>query len=124
MLSYSFYQVLHLFGAFVLFSALGGMCALALSNEAGERARRLLGIAHGVALLLVLVAGFGQLARLGEYWPVPLWAWLKLGIWVVLGGAVTVVRRRPDLAGLLLWLLPLLGALAGYLAIYRVGGGG
>ena len=45
--------------------------------------------------------------------------WLKALIWLVFGGIIVVIRRSPRTSAALWWALPLLGALAAYLAIYK-----
>ncbi len=119
MLSLQVYKALHMFGIMLMFSALGAVIATA--GEDSPRLKKLGGMAHGIALLLILVGGFGMLTRLGiGSWP--LWVWLKLGIWVIFGAATVFVRRAGDKAGWLLVLLPVLGAVSAWLALYRVGG--
>ena len=121
-MSLLFYKVLHLFGIMVLFSALGAMIAAAAAGgEENPRLRKLGGIAHGVALAIILVAGFGLLARQGFGGGWPLWVWLKLVIWLVFGAATVFVRKAGERAGWLLVLLPVLGTVAAWLALYRVG---
>jgi hypothetical protein len=71
-------------------------------------------------LLLILFSGFGLLAKLGLMSTVPLWVWLKLVLWLVLGAAVAAIRRARSFAPALLLALPLLGAAAAYLVIHRV----
>ena len=89
MISLETYKLIHLLGVFLLLSGLGGGAVLVMSSSANAGARKLCSMAHGIGLLLILVAGFGQLARLDlPGWP--LWVWLKIGIWVALG-----VRRGP-----------------------------
>ncbi|MGH9381519.1 MAG: hypothetical protein ACRD2Z_13010 [Thermoanaerobaculia bacterium] len=116
---YAIYKVLHLLGAFGLFTALGALCVQALSGApAAERARRRsLSILHGVGAVLLLVSGFGMLATLGLSGAMPGWAWAKVALWLVLGAVVMLPVRRPRSARWLLWILPLLGALAAWLAI-------
>lgn len=123
MLSLTAYRILHLLGGFLLMAAVGGYCALALDPERPARPgdRRLLGMAHGVALVLIAVAGFGMLARLGVSWGWPAWIWLKLALWAALGASPVVVRKAPRAAGLLLALLPLLAATAAWLAFQKPG---
>ena len=118
------YKLLHVLGMVFLFAALGGSVLVhwvRLENGARARARKIAGITHGVALLLVAIAGFGALARLGLGSPAlwPLWVWGKIVIWALLGAAPFVLRSKPTLASLLWWLLPLLGAAAAYLAFYK-----
>lgn len=113
------YKILHLFGIFLLFAALG---AITLRSAQGTAERsRLAGISHGVALILILVSGFGLLARLGlsHDWLWPAWVWLKLLVWLLLGAALVLVRRVPRLGTLWWWLFPLLGAAAAYLALFK-----
>ena len=119
MLALSFYKVLHLFGIMLMLSALGA--AIAGAGEASPRLKKLAGIAHGVALLIVLVGGFGMLARLGMGSGWPLWVWLKLVIWLIFGAATVFVRKAGEKAGWLLVALPVLAAVSAWLALYRVG---
>jgi hypothetical protein len=120
-MSYQAYKVIHILGVLFVFAALGAL--MLASREGVERGggRKLAGITHGIALLLVLVAGFGTLARLGLGSPAnwPLWVWIKLAIWLVLGGIIVLIRRAPQLGTLLWWLLPLLGGIAAWAAIFK-----
>lgn len=118
---YALYKVLHLLGAFGLFTALGALCLQALAAApAAERARRRsLSILHGLGALLLLISGFGMLATLGLSGAMPAWVWAKIVLWLVLGAVVALPARRPRSARWLLWILPLLGALAAWLAIAK-----
>jgi hypothetical protein len=116
-MSYEFYRVVHVFSIILLFTSLGTLAAVGGAESA--RLRRLAAVAHGVALTLILVAGFGLLARLGMFGAIPLWAWLKLGIWLLLAMAVLPLRRRPEWAAGLWLLLPVLGGTAAWLAIAK-----
>lgn len=122
-MSLLFYKVLHLAGIMLLFAALGAHALLAIQGGPPAEAkakRRPLMIAHGVALLMILVAGFGLMARLGmASMPWPTWVWGKVGIWLVLGGVVALVRRQAGFAVLWVWILPLFGAVAAYLAVFK-----
>ncbi|HXG31059.1 MAG TPA: hypothetical protein VNK81_05390 [Thermodesulfobacteriota bacterium] len=120
MISYEAYRVLHVFGVMLLLLSLGGYLTLAISGS--ERGRRLVAITHGVSLLIILVAGFGLLARLGFSsmggWP--LWIWIKFSIWLVLALIVVLIRRVPGLAPALWFLTPVLSAISAYMAVYKV----
>jgi hypothetical protein len=121
-MSYETYKALHLLGIFLLFTALGGSAMLALRGGEDEQVRphrKLLAATHGIALLVVFVAGFGLMARLGIMAGWPLWIWVKLGVWVALGGAVAVIRRKPALGRAWYVVLPLLGSIAAYMAITK-----
>ena len=78
--------------------------------------RKVLSMAHGIALLVVFVAGFGLMARLGIMSGWPTWIYVKIALWLVLGGAVVLVRRTPELGRVWLILLPLVGAGAAWVA--------
>lgn len=114
-MSYEFYRVLHVFSIILLFTSLGTLAAVGGGESA--RLRRVATIAHGVALTLVLVAGFGLLAKLAMFGAIPVWAWLKLVIWLLLAMAVLPLRRRPEWAVWLWLLLPIAGGAAAWLAI-------
>jgi hypothetical protein len=116
-MSYEFYRVVHVFGIILLFTSLGTLAATAGATDA--RLRRLAAAAHGIALTIVLVAGFGLLARLGMFGAIPAWAFAKLAIWLLLALLVLPLRRRPEWA-LWLWLaMPLAGGAAAWLAIAK-----
>ena len=116
-MSYEFYRVLHVFSIILLFTSLGTLAAV--SGAESGRLRRLAAVAHGVAVTLILVAGFGLLARLGMFGALPHWVWLKLGIWLLLAMLVLPLRRRPEWA-VWLWLVaPIAGGTAAWLAITK-----
>jgi|CXWL01.1.fsa_nt_gi hypothetical protein len=121
-MSPKFYVLMHLFG---MFSVLAAVASLAYREMVGgpggpdeKTARRLVMFEHGFGLLLMLVSGFGLLAKLGHQ-GVPPWAWGKVGIWLVFAAAPFLVRRffRGSRATILWIAVPLLGLLAGYLVI-------
>jgi hypothetical protein len=120
-MSYQAYKVIHILGVLFVFTSLGAL--MLASREGVERGggRKLAGITHGIALLVVLVAGFGTAARLNLPNPAawPMWLWIKVLIWLVLGGVIVLIRRAPRLGSLLWWLLPLLGGIAAWAAIFK-----
>lgn len=120
---YVAYKLLHYAGLFLLFTSLGGLCALRLAGSPGPQGERWLKILHGVALLMILVAGFGLLARIGQAAPGgwAAWVWLKLALYAFLGAAPVLIQRAERLVGLLLVLLPLLGLGGALLALYKPG---
>jgi uncharacterized membrane protein len=125
---YEVYKVLHLLAIFMVFASLGGLVILhRMGAEADEarRLRKLLAVFHGVALLVVIVAGFGLMARTGvgmggSGWPA--WIYGKMAIWLALGAASMFVRRFAGATGYWLIGLPLLGGLAAYLVLTGRGG--
>jgi hypothetical protein len=114
-MSYLFYKILHLFAVLLLFTSLGTLAGAARD----ERLRRLAGVAHGVSLAIILVAGFGLLARLGLFGSIPGWAWLKIGLWLLLGLLVLPLRRRPEWTAWLWPMIPIVGGLAAWLAVQK-----
>lgn len=124
MLSYSIYKLIHLVAIFLLLTGLGGLWALKAAADASEypKLRKLLMAIHGIALFLVLLGGFGTMARLGISTPWPTWIWVKLGIWIVLGALPAILNRGSGVAKLAMFLAPLLAAVAAWAAIYQVGG--
>jgi uncharacterized membrane protein SirB2 len=121
--SHPFYNVIHIIGIVLLVSALGGIATRSMIGvtDDARSARRLMGILHGTGVFLVLLGGFGMLARLGfmHGGSFPGWLWVKIAIWGVLAVAPFIARRRPQLARPLLLALPILGGLAAYMAIYK-----
>lgn len=124
MISYTTYKIVHYLGVFTVVAALGAFLSLAAGggNPLVRRpwSKRLIA-AHGIGLFLVLLGGFGMLARLDvtEGLQLPGWIWAKLGIWTLLGAAVTVAKRRPETSGWLLLALPVLAVLAGAVALTK-----
>ncbi|HEV2851592.1 MAG TPA: hypothetical protein VHC97_02195 [Thermoanaerobaculia bacterium] len=117
----SVYRVIHILSVMLLFTALGGLLLASRAGVTTGVSRKTAGMTHGLALILLLVSGFGALARIGlsnpGIWPA--WLWLKFLLWLVFGGIIVLIRRAPRSTTLLWWVLPILGALAGYLAIYK-----
>ena len=125
MISYELYKVIHLVGVLVLFSVLGGAMVHAINGGTASTnaARRAMTVLHGTGLLVILVAGFGLVARLDLLsGGVPGWVIGKLVIWLLAGLLLTVPRQRPALARpILLAGLPILAAAAAWLAVYKPG---
>ncbi|MEE4273733.1 MAG: hypothetical protein V2I67_18805 [Thermoanaerobaculales bacterium] len=116
-MSYQFYTIAHVVGVLFLFTALGALAATAGSSSAPLR--RIASIAHGVALALIFVAGFGLLARLGYFGDIPIWAYLKMALWLVLGLVVLPLKKKPEWAATLWVLMPVAGGLAVWLAVAK-----
>jgi len=115
--SYLTYKILHVVAILFLFTSLGGLAVLGRSDDA--RWRKLAGIVHGISIVVILVAGFGLLARLGHFGSIPGWAYLKIGLWLLLAVAVVPLRRRPEWGAALWLILPALGGIAAWLAIAK-----
>jgi hypothetical protein len=124
MFSLQFYKVIHIVGIVMAVSALGGAAVYAMLGGAAAGARsprKLLAALHGIGAFLVLLGGFGMLARLGimHGGGFPGWIWVKLGVWAVVAAALFLPFRAPGSARPLLLVLPVLVGLAAYMAIYK-----
>lgn len=123
MFSRNFYLIVHVLGIVFMFLAIGGVAVHAANGgtKAESATRKLVSIAHGIGALLVLVGGFGMLARLGMQHGAgfPAWLWAKIAIWLVLSAVVLIPYRKPALARPFFVLLPLLAGLAAYMAVYK-----
>jgi hypothetical protein len=120
MISFLVYKNLHLLGVFMILVALGGIILQQLNTVAREQPwRKPVAITHGIGMVLVLVGGFGMLARLGIFWPWPGWIMGKIAIWLVFGVLIAVIGRAPALAKPLWWVTIALATIATYLALNK-----
>jgi hypothetical protein len=110
------YRFLHLIAMFALAASLGGLVGLA---RAGGHAgfRRVLVATNGTALLVMLVAGFGMLAKLKL--GMPGWIYAKLAVWLLLGVLLIPIRKQPGAANLWYAAALGLGAIGTWLALYK-----
>lgn len=123
MFSHQFYNLVHIVGLVLLMSGLGGMALQSAggANKGSPALRRLAMALHGLGAFLILLGGFGMLARMGivhgSGWPG--WLWVKVAVWGVLAAAALLPYRWPAVSVPLLLILPVLGGLAAYMAIYK-----
>jgi len=103
-MDYTTYKLIHLIGLAALAIGLGGMMA-------GGENRKTFAIVQGIALMVMLVSGFGLLAKLKLGFPH--FAMVKVVLWVVLGMLPMLLRRLkvPILGGISIS-LALVGILA------------
>lgn len=117
-MSYQFYKLLHFIGLFSVFASLGAYLLQAMnSGQKDHPSKKWLGMWHGLGLVVVLVAGFGLLAK-GKFGFQP-WVIGKLLIWLVLGGSSALIMRQAKLAKFIWVVVIALGGLAAYLAGYK-----
>ena len=120
MIPFVVYKNIHLIGVFMVLMALGGLLLHSITGGTKEHLwRKPVGVTHGIGVFLILLGGFGMLARLGISWSWPGWVTGKVFIWVILGGLIAVIFRKPALAKPLWWITIALGGLAAYLAINK-----
>ena len=115
MISYHAYKLIHLVGLFLLLLSFGAQ----LVDWNSTRWRKYCTVSHGVGLLLLFVAGFGLLARLGIDFPWPLWIYLKMLVWLLLGLIPVLVRRSRSAGKPYWWAILLLVTFAAYLATFK-----
>ncbi|MCP5536403.1 MAG: hypothetical protein H7A51_09240 [Akkermansiaceae bacterium] len=114
-MNYEIYRLIHFAGLFTLFFAFGSLFA-------GKASTKGAAIGHGIGLMLILLGGFGMQAKLKAAYIIthgssfPTWLILKIVIWVILGGALVLAKRRI-IQGAPAWILIIaLGLASAYLA--------
>lgn len=113
---YGVYNIVHLTGLVMVFLGLGGLLLHGISGGSQEFAGRKLAMAtHGSGMILALVGGFGMHAKIGSPWQG--WLFVKLGLWLAVGGLATVAVKKPSKA--LWWVLVGIFALAAYMATFK-----
>ncbi|MBT8043940.1 MAG: hypothetical protein KJO79_03230 [Verrucomicrobiae bacterium] len=114
-MDYEIYRLIHFAGIFTLFLAFGSLFA-------GKSTTKGAVMGHGIGLFLILLGGFGMQAKVkaayiithGAAWPT--WLIIKIVIWVALGGALVLAKRRI-IKGAGAWILIIaLGMASAYLA--------
>jgi hypothetical protein len=125
---YTAYKVLHIAGIAAVFAGLGALAFHAMNGGTKDdnKQRPIVLATHGIGLVILLVTGFGMMARLvnanaASYGAV--WLWLKIGIWLVAGGLIVIPNRAPKLAGAMWVAIPILALLAAAFARQLVGSG-
>ena len=119
MISHEVYWYAHMLGIALLILSVGGVAFHAMSGGTKETSggRAIAAASHGLGSLLILVAGFGMLARLELVTGgLPGWVWAKLAIWTTIGLAFVVPYRKPELSKVVWFGTALLMLLAAILA--------
>lgn len=119
-MSYQFYKVLHLLGLMLLFFGFGGLLIANYARMELKKAARIMAYAtHGLGLFFILLSGFGMAARLGLVNGLPSWVHAKIGIWVLLGIGISLVKRKGYIGWPVAVLLLGLGTTAAFIAINK-----
>lgn len=108
------YKVIHLLGVMGVFTALGAV----ISSQKTKGYAAL----HGIALGLILVSGFGLLAKLYQNNFAAPWIIVKFVVFIMMGGVLALAKRRvlPPVGSVLLILV--LGAIAAWFGVMKSGG--
>ena len=121
-MSLTVYKLIHILGILLVFLGLGGRAVLAAQEDPKKApGHKLVGMLHGLGLLIVLFGGFGMLAKLGlngEELEGLGWVLGKIIIWILLGASILVPVRKPQLTSSWLVGVTILALVAGYLAFY------
>lgn len=119
-MSYEFYKIIHLTGIALVLTGLAGLLTVKMSGGTLEgKTKSLVFGAHGLGLLIVLVSGFGLLARLNMMQALPGWVFGKLAIWLILGGFAAFLKRKGQIGAPLYFLLLAIFIVAAYLAVAK-----
>lgn len=119
-MSYEFYKVLHVLGIMTLFFGFGGVLIAAYAKiTLTGGPHRMAFVTHGIGLALILISGFGMAARLGLVGGLPGWVHAKLGIWLALGGAIALAKRKGSIGWPIAILLLGVGTTAAFIAINK-----
>ena len=117
---YEIYKIIHLTGIFLLISGL--MMAYAITSSGHALAGKIKTFsfaAHGTGLVLILVSGFGLLARLGLAREMPMWAYVKFAIWGIFAIFISILKRKGQLGWPLYVAMLGVFMFASYTAIYK-----
>jgi len=107
---YHIYLILHFVGILMVFMAFGSMIARSALQPDNVSWRKFGSILSGIGLVLILLGGFGMLARLNLGFPG--WAIIKTVIWVALGAMTAIINKKPQAAKPLWFITLILGILA------------
>lgn len=105
------YHILHIVGLILVFIGFGAL----LSSEGAKSSMKW----HGTGLLISLVSGFGMLAKMGIMGAMPVWVYIKLGLWLVLGGLPILAKRRVVKPVVVVVVAAMIGACMGYLGYMK-----
>lgn len=92
-MSFQTYHFLHLIGVIATFLGIGALLARAALAPTNRTMRVWGAVVAGIGLLFLLVSGFGMQAKGGFGWP--LWMLAKIILWVLLGGLLALINRKP-----------------------------
>lgn len=109
--AYLLMKTLHVCSIMVLFTAMGSVI---LSTT--PRYFKAASILHGVSLLFILITGFGMIGNPGigpKFW-IP-----KLIILILIGGSLTLAKRKILHTPVILTIILILGFAAAALGIYK-----
>ena len=106
-----YYHLAHLVGLICIFIGFGCL----LNSENTKTAMKW----HGTGLLISIITGFGMLAKLGLMKAFPVWAIIKLALWLVLGVLPVLAKRRVLSSKIVVIIAALVGATLAFLGYMK-----
>ena len=104
-----FMKIIHIAGVLSLFGSLG-------ATLLGGSSKLINAIIHGISLMVVLLMGFAMIGKPNMHVH---WWMVKLAIWLFIGGAPALARRRVLPPSVIFALTIAAGAYAAYLGMTR-----
>ena len=99
-MSYDFYKTIHLSFLFIFIFSLGVIWLFynkkfkVYTLDQVKKFRRNLMIFHVVALFFIFISGFALIAKLKIPFSWPLWIYIKISIWMILGMTPLLLKKR------------------------------
>ena len=112
-MSIQIYQFIHVVSVMLIFVALS-----AIISGGTQRLTKASTILHGVALILLLISGFGLLAKFEIMGTSKFWI-VKFIIWLAIGASLVLAKRKLLHEGTLITIIIFLGVISAYLGIYK-----
>jgi len=116
-MSLMFYKVLHIIGILMLFLSIGGAIIRASIDQKTEKLEKFVLMNHGIALIIIVIAGFGMLAKLGMVFTG--WVVVKIIIWLLMGALILPIKKMPEKRAVWWFTALILGGIAAFMALYK-----
>ncbi|MFQ5527147.1 MAG: hypothetical protein ACE5GX_12905 [Thermoanaerobaculia bacterium] len=118
-MSYAAYKLIHIASILFLFTTIGGVALYGANGGTKQNnvGRIWVAAIHGLTLAFIFISGFGLIAKIGTGFQA--WVWAKVALWFVIGGIAMLPLRKQSLGLPYLVVMPLLGAVAAFLALFK-----
>ena len=120
-MSYSFYSFLHIVAIIVVTMSLA-ITSFQVYNGANKgdiKCKKGLSIAHGIALLVAFVAGFGLITKGGFSFSGSTWIYIKMVCWVLLGVYPVLLYKQVLPRKMAMYGLIVILAVAVYTVVFK-----
>jgi uncharacterized membrane protein HdeD (DUF308 family) len=118
MISYQIYKILHLVSLFGVFMCMGALIIHGMNGGGRDHpARKWLMVSFSVFMFLALTGGFGLVARIQT--GMQPWVYAKTLLWLIVGGYMSVIVRKPQWAKANWFVMLLLGITGAWIALYK-----